>query len=64
MLSSRQIGVLNVHSPRSTFASALSASSLVESVGADFGWQGIEAAGLARAHRPSGVSLAAVVRPR
>jgi subtilisin family serine protease len=40
---SRQIGVLNVHSASSTFASALSASSLVESVGADFSWQGIEA---------------------
>src|SRR3989337_2028451 len=40
---SSQIGVLHVHSPSSTFASALSASSLVESVGADFGWQGVPA---------------------
>jgi subtilisin family serine protease len=37
----KQIGVLYVHSPSSTFASALSASSLVESVGADFSWQGV-----------------------
>ncbi|MGH3071831.1 MAG: S8 family serine peptidase [Gaiellaceae bacterium] len=41
---SKQIGVLYVHSAAATFASALSASSLVESVGADFGWQGISAA--------------------
>ena len=34
---SRQIGVLYVHSAVSTFASALSASALVESVGSDFG---------------------------
>jgi subtilisin family serine protease len=40
---SQQIGVLNVHSPSSTFAAALSASALVESVGADFSWQGIKA---------------------
>jgi len=38
---SRQIGVVNVHSPSSTFASVLSASSLVESVGADLSWQGL-----------------------
>ncbi|MDQ3066798.1 MAG: S8 family serine peptidase [Actinomycetota bacterium] len=38
-----QIGVLYVHSPSSTFASALSSSALVESVGADFSWQGITA---------------------
>jgi lantibiotic leader peptide-processing serine protease len=41
---SKQIGVLYVHSASATFASALSASALVESVGADFGWQGISAA--------------------
>ncbi len=41
---SKQIGVLNVHAPSSTFASALSVSSLVESVGADFSWQGVSAA--------------------
>jgi len=40
---SQQIGVLLAHSPSSTFASALSTSSLVESVGADFSWQGITA---------------------
>ena len=40
---SKQIGVLNVHSSNATFASVLSASSLVESVGADFSWQGITA---------------------
>lgn len=39
-----QIGVLYVHSPSSTFASVLSGSALVESVGADFSWQGIAAA--------------------
>ncbi len=38
---SKQIGVLYVHSPSSTFASALSASALVESVGADLIWQGL-----------------------
>jgi lantibiotic leader peptide-processing serine protease len=41
---SKQIGVLYVHSPSPSFASALSASGLVESVGADFSWQGIAAA--------------------
>ena len=41
---SKQIGVLVAHSPSSTFASALSASSLVESAGADFSWRGITAA--------------------
>jgi subtilisin family serine protease len=41
---SEQIGVLHVHSPNATFASALSASSLVESVGADFGVQALPAA--------------------
>lgn len=41
---SKQIGVLYVHSPSATFASALSASALVESVGADWSWQGIAAA--------------------
>jgi subtilisin family serine protease len=40
---SNQIGVLFVHSPSATFASTLAASSLVESVGADFGWQGVTA---------------------
>jgi subtilisin family serine protease len=40
---SKQIGVLVVHSPSSTFASTLAGSALVQSVGADFGWQGIEA---------------------
>ena len=39
----KQIGVLVVHSPSSTFASTLSSSALVESVGADFNWQGIAA---------------------
>jgi subtilisin family serine protease len=38
-----QIGVLYVQSSSATFASALSASSLVESVGADFSWRGITA---------------------
>jgi subtilisin family serine protease len=41
---SKQIGVLYVHSPSATFASMLSASALVESVGADWSWQGIAAA--------------------
>jgi subtilisin family serine protease len=40
---SKQIGVLYVHSPKAAFASALSASSLVESVAADWSWQGIAA---------------------
>lgn len=40
---SQQIGVLYVHSPNVAFASALSGSALVESVGADFGWQGVAA---------------------
>lgn len=39
---SQQIGVLYVHSPSATFASALSGSALVESVGADFSWQGLD----------------------
>jgi subtilisin family serine protease len=41
---SKQIGVLYVHSASPSFASALSASGLVESVGVDFSWQGISAA--------------------
>ncbi|HEX6131706.1 MAG TPA: S8 family serine peptidase, partial [Actinomycetota bacterium] len=41
---SRQIGVLVAHSPSPTFASALAASPLVESVGADFGWRALPAA--------------------
>jgi len=40
---SAQIGVLVVHATATTFASTLAASSLVESVGADFGWQGVAA---------------------
>ncbi|MHB1242515.1 MAG: S8 family peptidase [Gaiellaceae bacterium] len=40
----RQIGVLYVHSAKATFASALAASPLVESVGADFGVQALPAA--------------------
>ncbi|HEX6131135.1 MAG TPA: S8 family serine peptidase, partial [Actinomycetota bacterium] len=39
----RQIGVLYVHSAKTTFASALAASPLVESVGADFGVQALPA---------------------
>jgi subtilisin family serine protease len=38
---SDQIGVLHVHSPNAAFVSALSASSLVESVGSDFGVQAL-----------------------
>ena len=38
---SQQIGVLYVHSPNAAFASALSGSALVESVGADVSWQGV-----------------------
>ena len=38
---SKQIGVLYVHSSVATFASALSSSPLVESVGADFGVQAL-----------------------
>ncbi|MBA2461340.1 MAG: S8 family serine peptidase, partial [Actinobacteria bacterium] len=41
---STQIGVLYVHSAAATFASLLSGSSLVESVGADFGVQALPAA--------------------
>jgi subtilisin family serine protease len=41
---STQIGVLYVHSSVATFASALSASALVESVGADFGVQALPTA--------------------
>ncbi|HUP33263.1 MAG TPA: S8 family serine peptidase [Gaiellaceae bacterium] len=40
---SRQIGVLVVHATSTTFASTLAASSLFESVGADFSWQGVTA---------------------
>jgi subtilisin family serine protease len=40
---SKQIGVLYVHSAVATFASTLAASPLVESVGADFSWQGVAA---------------------
>jgi lantibiotic leader peptide-processing serine protease len=40
---SRQIGVLYVHSAAATFASVLSGSPLVESVGADFGVRAIAA---------------------
>jgi subtilisin family serine protease len=38
---SRQIGLLVVHAPQASFADALAASPLVESVGADFSWQGV-----------------------
>ena len=41
---SKQIGVLYVHSSVATFASALSASALVESVGVDFGVQALPTA--------------------
>ena len=41
---SSQIGVLHVHSARTTFTSALAGSPLFESVGADFSWAGIAAA--------------------
>ncbi|HUH15636.1 MAG TPA: S8 family serine peptidase [Gaiellaceae bacterium] len=41
---SRQIGVLVVHSADTTFATTLASSSLVESVGADFAWQGVPTA--------------------
>ncbi len=40
---SKQIGVIVAESASSTFAGVLSSSTLVESVGADFDWQGIPA---------------------
>jgi subtilisin family serine protease len=38
---SRQIGLLVVQAPQATFGDTLAASPLVESVGADFSWQGV-----------------------